>query len=110
MLALYWAIVTKEKESLMQYIFKILTFGKTWRPKLRVVHWNYTVVIRLVLTYSFIIWWPGVRYNCSKTELNKLQSLACLAMMTTPTAAVEFLLALPPLHVMKQRSRQGSTD
>jgi hypothetical protein len=41
-----------------------------------------------------------VRYKVSRMELNKLQTLACLAitgaMRTTPTAAME----LPPLHVI----------
>jgi hypothetical protein len=50
-----------------------------------------------------MVWWPRVK-NVSKIRLSKLQRLACLAitgaMKTTPTAATEVLLGLPPLHVM----------
>jgi hypothetical protein len=71
-------------------------------------------VIKPVLTYSFTIWWPRFRYNFSKTELSKLQRLAYLAvtgaMKTTPTAAVEFLLVLPPLHVMIETEVQMGID
>jgi hypothetical protein len=39
----------------------------------------------------------------SKAELRKLQRLACLditgAIRTSPTAALEILLGLPPLHL-----------
>jgi hypothetical protein len=80
------------------------TFGKMWGLKPRVVHWIYTMVIRLILTYSSMVWGLGVRYNFSRTELSKRQRLPCLAitgaMKTTPTAEMEFLLGLPPLHVM----------
>jgi hypothetical protein len=80
------------------------TFDKIWDLKPRVMQWIYTIVIRPVLTYGSTVWWLRVRYNVSRTELSKIQRLACLAitgvMKTTPTAAMEVLLGLPPLHVM----------
>jgi hypothetical protein len=56
------------------------------------------------LTYGSTVWWLRVRYNVSRTKLSKIQRLACLtitgAMKTTPTAAMQVLLGLPPVHVM----------
>jgi len=69
-----------------------------------VMQWIYTMVIRLMLTYDSKVWWLRVRYNLSRTELSKVQRLACLAitgvMKMTPTAAMEVLLDLPPLQMM----------
>jgi hypothetical protein len=49
------------------------------------------------------VWWSRVKFETSKTELNKLQRMACLgiteAMRTTPTVAIEVLLLLPPLNL-----------
>jgi hypothetical protein len=87
------------------------TFGKTWGLKPWVVHCIYTKVIRPLLTYSSMVWWPRVRYYVSRTELSKIQRLACLAitgeMKMTPTAAMEVLLGLPPLHVMTEAEAQA---
>jgi hypothetical protein len=87
------------------------TSDKTWGLKPRVVHWIYTMVIRPVLPYSSMVWWPKIRYNVSRTELSKIKRLACLAitgaMKTTPTAAMEVLLGLPPLHVMIKTEAQA---
>jgi hypothetical protein len=51
------------------------------------------MVIRPVLTYSSTVWWPKVRYNVKRTQLSKIQRLACVAttgaMKITPTAAME---------------------
>jgi hypothetical protein len=52
------------------------TFGKTWGLKPRVVHWIYTMVIRLILTYGSTVWWSRVRYNVSRTELSKIQRIS----------------------------------
>jgi hypothetical protein len=85
------------------------TFGKTWSPKPGVVHWMYTMVIRPVLNYGSMVWWPRVRYNVSRTELSKLQKQVCLAitgtMKTTPTAAMEVLLGLPPLVMIEAEAQ-----
>ena len=62
------------------------------------------MVIRPMLAYGSIVWWPMVRYKVSKAELSRLQRLATSAireaMRMAPTVAMEVLLGLPPLHVM----------
>jgi hypothetical protein len=86
------------------------TSGKTWGLKPRVLHWIYTRVIRAFLTYGSTVWLLRVRYNISRMERNKLEIIACLAltgaMTMTPTAAIEVLLGLPPLHVIIEADAQ----
>jgi hypothetical protein len=69
------------------------------------------MVIRPILPYSSTVWWPMVRYNVSRIELSKIQTLVCLAitgaMKTNPAAAMEVLLGLPPLHVMIEAEAQA---
>jgi hypothetical protein len=49
------------------------------------------------------IWWPRVKLKTSQAEFSNLQRMACLgitgAMRSAPTAAMEVLLGLPPLHL-----------
>jgi hypothetical protein len=53
-------------------------------------------------THSYLCW-PTVKLKTSHAELSKLQRMACLgitgAMRTAPTAAMEVLLGLPPVHL-----------
>jgi hypothetical protein len=75
--------------------------------------WDLHHGIRPLLTYSSMIWWPRVRYNVSRMENSKLQRLACLAVTGVtkmiPTAAMEVLLWLTPLHVMIEVEAQHGT-
>jgi hypothetical protein len=68
-----------------------------------VLYWIYTAVLRPIVTYAATVWWPRVKFKTSQAELSKLQRVACLgitgAIKTTPTAAMEVLLGLPPLHL-----------
>ena len=66
----YWAFWTCES-----------TFVKTWGLKPMVVHYIYTMVIRSILTYSSLVQWARGRYSVSRTDISKLQRLACLAIM-----------------------------
>jgi hypothetical protein len=72
------------------------TFRKTWGLKLWVVHWMYTMVVRPMITYAAMIWWPRLKYKMNQAKLNKFQKLACLgitgAMRMVPTAAIEVFL------------------
>ncbi len=79
------------------------TFGKTWGLAPKMVHWIYTSIVRPYLAYGIIAWWPRLELDTSKKLLSKIQRLACIgitsAMKSTPTAALEVLLDLPPLHL-----------
>jgi hypothetical protein len=78
-------------------------FGKTWGLKAKVVYWLYTAVVRPIVTYPATIWWSRVKHKISQAERGKLQRMVCLgitgAMRIAPTAAMEVVLELPPLHL-----------
>lgn len=80
------------------------TFGNTWGLKPNVIMWMYTAVIRPLITYAALVWWPRTTLASAKQRLGQLQRLACLgvtgAMRTAPTTALEALLGLVPLHLM----------
>jgi hypothetical protein len=67
-----------------------------------VIYCIYTAVVRPIVTYAATVWWPRVKLKTSQAELSKLQRVACLgiteAIKIAPTAAMEVLLGLPPLH------------
>jgi hypothetical protein len=70
------------------------------------------MVVRPIVTYAATVWWHMVKYSTSWAELSKLQRMACLgitgAMSTAPTAAIEVLLGLPPLHLqLEAEARAG---
>jgi hypothetical protein len=79
------------------------TFRKTWGLKPKVIYWIYIAVVRPIVTYAATVWWPRVKFKRSQAELSKLQRVACLgitgAIKTAPTAVMEVLLGLPPLHL-----------
>jgi hypothetical protein len=76
------------------------TFGKTWRLRPKVLHWIFTMVVKVC---AAAVWWPGVKFKTSKAELRKLQWLVFLGitgpMRMPPAAAVEVFLTLLPLHL-----------
>jgi hypothetical protein len=67
------------------------------------VHWLYTRVIRPIF-HAALVWWPKVKQKSTKTQLGRIQRMACLAitgaMKSTPTAAMEVLLNLTPLDLL----------
>jgi hypothetical protein len=68
------------------------------------VHWLYTRVIRPFIQYVALVWCPKVTHKNTKTQLGRIQRMACLAitgaMKTTPTVALEVLLNLAPLNLL----------
>ena len=87
------------------------TCGKTWGLKPRVVYCIYTVVIRPVPIYGYMVWLLRVTYNVRGKEVTKLQRSARLsipwAMKMTSTVAVEVLQRRPPLHVISEVQAQA---
>lgn len=76
--------------------------GAKWGLTPKLTHWIYTVMIRPIITYASFVWWPAVRTQKCRNKLTKVQRLACLGITgvknSTPTAAMETMLDLPPLH------------
>ena len=80
---------------------------RKWGMRPKMVLWIYTAVIRPMILYAALVWWPRTKLATTQASLRKLQRLACLAvtgaMRSTPTVAMEALLDLPPLHIQVQR-------
>ena len=77
--------------------------GRVWGLSPKSVMWLYTAIVRPMLCYGALVWWPRTRLERTATHLGHIQRMICLgvtgAMRTTPTAAIEAALHLPPLHL-----------
>ncbi|CAH2099133.1 unnamed protein product [Euphydryas editha] len=87
--------------------------GKTWGLAPNIVLWLYTAVIRPMISYGAVVWWPRTDLITASNKLQRFQRLACLAitggMRTTPTAAMEAMLNLPALHLfIKQEAASAA--
>ena len=79
------------------------TIGKNWGINPKVMAWIYTAIVRPRLAYAAFIWWPRCQIITVQKQLAKIQRLALISitgvMKTTPTAALEALLNIEPLHI-----------
>jgi hypothetical protein len=77
--------------------------GRTWGLKPKCIHWIYTRVVRPYLLYGSLFWFNICKQVTVQRQLCHLQRMACMsitgAMITTPTAALEVILNLRPLHI-----------
>jgi hypothetical protein len=80
-------------------------------PETKVVYRLFTMVVRPMITYTTIVWWPRVQHKTSRATLSKLQRLVCLgiigAIRMAPTAPVEVLLGPPHLHLKTKAEAQA---
>lgn len=88
-------------------------YGRTWGIKPKMIYWSYITVIRPIITYASLVWWPKVEQKTAQKWLQKAQRLACLgvtgAMRTCPTTAIEALINLLPLHLqIKKEAALGA--
>lgn len=77
--------------------------GKNWGLRPEMMHWMYCSVIRPSITYASAVWGAKTDQKTARSKLGSVQRLALLcitgAMRTTPTAALEAILGIPPLHI-----------
>ena len=77
--------------------------GKTWGLKPRQALWIFTAIIRPILAYAAVIWINATNSCTLVAMLRKVQRLACItitsAYPSTPTAALETLLQIPPIDI-----------
>lgn len=91
------------KKALNAYYICRKTFGSKWGLKPKIVHWMYTSIVRPILTYGCIVWWPAVDKVTYFKKLKKVQRLACIgitgSLRTTPTASLEVMLNILPIDL-----------
>lgn len=79
------------------------TIGLNWGLKPKVVLWIYTAIIRPRMAYASLIWWKKCQIGTVQAKLAKVQRLALIgvtgAMKSTPSAGIEAMLCLEPLHL-----------
>jgi hypothetical protein len=71
------------------------------------------MVIRPMLTYAALVWWKRTHLTTVKKQFGHIQHITFLGMTccmsTTPTAAMETHLGLPPLQrVVEKEARQAA--
>ena len=83
--------------------------GKTWSPKPEYIRWIYTGVVLPILTYGCAVWAREVSTSITlQGKLKKLQRLGMTSIAptrrSTPTAGLELVYNLPPLHLIIQET------
>jgi len=86
------------------------TFGKKWGLKPSILYWMYRAIIRPILIYGCMVWAPRTELSVVRRRIDRVQRLACLSitgvMTSTPTAALEVLLSLPPLDLFVRQEAE----
>ena len=115
----YLGVILDSKLNWKQHILKVQNratkafwacqrlYGRTWGLQPRMNYWSFLTIIRPMVTYAAVLWWPKTEEKAAQIILQKVQRIACLgitgAMRTCPTAAMKTLLGLSPLHLHIKR-------
>lgn len=77
--------------------------SRNWGMSPKKVTWLYQQVVLPRVLYGSLIWWHKVQENLTKAKFTKLQRMALLmisgATRSTPTAALEAILNIPPIDI-----------
>ena len=80
--------------------------GIRWGFSPKIVHWLYTAVVRPILLYGILVWWPALNRKTSLTKMHSVQRSAQLcisgALRSTPTDALNVILYLAPLDILSK--------
>lgn len=94
------AIINKATKAIM--VCRNLA-GKNWGCTPKILRWMYIMMVKPIITYGAAVWYGIAEQSTTRRALDKLQRLAsvCItgAMRTCPTAALNVILDLTPLHL-----------
>lgn len=87
-------------------------FGKTWGISPRMTFWSFTTIVRPIITYAALAWWPKVKQRTAEQKLNKLHRLVCRGITgtikTCPTDAMGVIVGIPPISLQIQKEAVAS--
>jgi len=79
--------------------------GLKWGMSPYIVHWLYTAVVRPILLYGILVWWPALLRQTTNNKINKIERMAelCItgALRSTPSDALDAILNI---RTLKQES------
>ena len=82
--------------------------GRNWGLSVQKLKWMYDAIIRPMVCYGSIVW--ANRISPTNRFLMRVQRLALLMMgsflKSTPTAGLEIIFSIPPLHLHVRRKRR----
>jgi len=97
----------KAKDAKRKILIMSNAMGKLWGAPPIMTRWAYTGIIRPSLTYGAYVWAEAMTKKGNVDLLLKVNRLACLMMgnfrRSTPTAGLEILFNIPPLHLYVQQ-------
>ena len=74
--------------------------GPRWGLTPRVAHWLYTAIVRPIMTYGIVVWWPITEKKYAIRSMESIQRAASIcisgALRTTPSQALNIILHLLP--------------
>ena len=77
--------------------------GNKWGLKPKIMDWIYKGIVRPTLSYGSIVWISGLNRKFIQEKLSRVQRKACLmitrGIQSTPTAGMEVILDILPLHI-----------
>ena len=102
---LYWKehIISKiDKAKRLRFKLKSITSNE-WGPSHHLMHWAYTGIVHLMLSYASFIWGHETHTKYISNKLDKLNRLA-LSLCTqvpksTPNSSLEIILDVRPLRL-----------
>jgi hypothetical protein len=87
-------------------------FGKSRGLKPMMTYWKYIIMLRPIVVYAALMWWPRIKKKVCVNEFTQLQRTACIditgAFRTTPTAALEVAIGLTPLPLRIEGEARAS--
>ena len=86
--------------------------GLKWGMSPQIVRWLYIAIIRPILTYGIVTWWPILEKKTSLKKLTTVQRTAelCISggLRTTPTDALDTILHILPIDLYGKQTAASS--
>lgn len=92
----------KRKAIIALFTMKRLVY-KNYGLKPKLAEWIFKGVVRPILAYGALVWWPGLEKITYHRELESIQRMACLsisgALGSTPTMGLYSVLGILPIDI-----------